>query len=145
MIQPVPQAHAIKQGARAGDTRGNVAAGQLVRQQDVFFRGQGGKQLVALENEANLPTSDKSQFVFTQAGDVDAVNDDGPRSHRIEAGEQPQQRTLAAAGSAHDGNKLSRRNFKVDTAKDFDAMAPAVETFGEVPGGQYRHSFYYGV
>jgi hypothetical protein len=148
MLQTIAQADAFKQRAGARDPRGDIPAGELVRQQDVFLSGQGREQLVTLENETNLPTSDKSQFVFAQPGDVDAVEDNGSRGGGIEAGEQSEQGAFAAAGGPHDGDKLAGRDIEIDAAEDVDAMAPAFEALGEVPGGQNRgadgHFFYYG-
>ena len=67
VIQAIAQAHAFEQGTGPGDSRGDVAAGKLVRQQDVFFGGQGREQLVALENESDLAAADQRQLVFAQA------------------------------------------------------------------------------
>jgi len=148
VIQAIAQTHAFEKRAGALQTLGDVAAGKLVRQQDVLFGGQGGEQLVALENEANLPAADQRQLVFAQTGDVDAIEYDGPRRSRIETSEQPEQRALAAAGGPHDGHELARRDLKVDAAQDIDAMAAAIKALGKIPGGQNRgddrHFFYYG-
>jgi acyl-CoA thioesterase-1 len=144
VIQAIAQANAFKQRASAGDSGGDFAARKLVRQQDVFFGGQGGEQLVTLEHESDLAAADQRQPVFLQARNIDAVYDDGPRSSRVETGEQTEQRALSTSGGTHDGDELAGRNIEVDAAEDFNAMAPAVEAFGKVPGGENGHFFYYG-
>ena len=148
VIQAIPQADAFEQRAGTGDSRRDVAAGELVWQQDVFFGGQGREQLVALENESDFTAADQRQLVFAQSGDVDAVEDDGSRRGRIEAGEQTEQSAFAASRCPHDGYELSSGDLEVDTAQDLDAMAAAIQAFGEVAGGKNRgddrHFFYYG-
>src|SRR6185369_13800979 len=148
VIHSVGQPDAFEQRLCPDDTGWYVAAGQLVRQQDVFFGGQRGKQLVALENESDFAPPHQRQLIFGQPGDVHAVNHDGPRGRRVQSCQQPEQRALAAPRSAHDRDKLAGRDFQINSAKDLDAMAPAIEGLGEIPGGKnrrgVRHFFYYG-
>ena len=54
-----------------------------------------------------------------------------PGGRRIQAGQQPQQRALAAARGAHDGGELSARNFQIDALQDVHAMRAGVDGLGK--------------
>ena len=53
-----------------------------------------------LEDETNPPAAQPRQRVFVERGDVDPVDDDPSGRRRIEAGNQAEQRRLAAARRA---------------------------------------------
>jgi len=56
VIQTIAQSHAFEQGARAGNARGNVAAGKLVGQQNVFLSGRN------LQRTYVMPYADVSTY-----------------------------------------------------------------------------------
>src|SRR5271166_1715613 len=45
-------------------TTAAIAPGQLIRQQDIFFRRQRGQQMVGLKNEADFAAAQQSHAVF---------------------------------------------------------------------------------
>ena len=111
MIAAIQQADAFEQFAGALGTVDAVAAGQFIRQQNIFFGRQGGQQMVGLKNEADFAAAQQRHAVFIQAGDVLAIQNDPARSGRIEAGQKAQQRALAAARRSHDGDEFAALQF----------------------------------
>src|SRR6185312_11080802 len=100
VIGAVGEADAIEQRVRA---RAGVArAAQLERDGDVFGGGERGDQLKGLEHESNFLTAELRARVLGQRAELGAVEDDGPGGGRVEAGEQAEQRRLAAAGRSDD-------------------------------------------
>ena len=74
------------------------------------MRRQRRDQVKELEHEPDLLAAQLRQGVLAERGDVDAVDHDRARRRRIEAGEQPEQRRLAAAGRTDDGHELPARD-----------------------------------
>jgi hypothetical protein len=86
MIHALTEPDASEQFAGAADAL-DVAAREFVREQNVLFGGEGGDELVALKDEADLAAADFGEFVFFEVGDVDAIKDDGTFARGVEAGE----------------------------------------------------------
>ena len=63
-----------------------------------------------LEHEADLLAAQLRQRVFVEPRDVDAVDHDRARRRRVEPGDQPEQRRLAAARRPDDRDELAARN-----------------------------------
>ncbi len=111
MIAAIEQANAFEQLAGALRPVDAVAAGQFVRQQDIFFRRKRRQQMVGLKDEADFAAAQQRHAVFVQAGDVLAVQNDSAGGGRVQARQQAQQRALAAARWSHDGDELAQFNF----------------------------------
>ena len=131
MIAAVQQADAFEQLAGALGPVDPVAAGQFIRQQNIFFGRQRGQQMVGLKNEADFAAAQQRHAVLVQAGDVLAIQNDLAGGGRVEAGQKSQQRALAAARWSHDGDELAALNFQIDATQNVDAMSGGGNAFGE--------------
>lgn len=130
VIQAFLQADADQKFARAGNAAGFLA-GEFGGQQHIFFRRQGWDELVGLKDESQLHAAHLGHLVFGEVGDVDAVEDDAASSGRVQPRQKTQKRTLSAAGSAHDGNKLAGGYVEVNTAQNIHAMGAGVDGPGQ--------------
>ncbi len=139
MIQAVAEADAFEQLTRTNSSGSGAAAQQFVGQEDVLFGGERGNQLVTLKDESDLAAADHGELVFAEAGDIGAVQHDAARGDRVEAGQQTEQRALAAAGSAHDGHELSGWDLEVDSAENLHAVRAGIDNLGEVSDCENRH------
>src|SRR5215475_5499967 len=70
--QPRAQAHRVHDGAEPGLVGG--AARDVQREGDVVRRGEGGQQVVGLEDEADVVTAQPGQPPFRQRGDLGAAD-----------------------------------------------------------------------
>ena len=89
------------------------APGNLHRHEHVLERRQRRQQVKELEHEADPLAAQPRQRVLVERRDVDAVDDDAPGRRRIETGQQPEQRRLAAArrpGDRDDAARLDARS-----------------------------------
>ena len=83
-------------------------AGDLERHAHVLPRGERRQQVEELEDEADALAAEPREIVFRHRRDVGAVDDDAPGRRRVEPGEQPEQRRLAAARRAGDRDDAGR-------------------------------------
>ena len=115
----------------AGTATAAAVAGEFHRQQHILFGGERRDQVIALENEADFAAADLRHLVLGEVGDVFTIEDHLAGAGRVEAGEQAEQRALAAAGRTHDGGELAARNEQVDALEDIHAVSTGVDGLGE--------------
>jgi acyl-CoA thioesterase I len=127
VIQAIAEPYIAQQSTCARGAFRYVATREFKWQQDVFFRGQCRDQLITLKHETDLAAANKRQLVFLQRSNVDTVHNHVAGGGGIEAGQQPQKRALPAARRAHDGDKLARRDCKIDAAKNLDSMGACID------------------
>ena len=89
-------------------------AGEFMREEDVFFGGEGGDELVALKDEADFGAADAGHVVLFQVGDIGAVEEDAASGWSVETGEEAEQCALAAAGCTHNCDKFAMRDLEGD-------------------------------
>jgi hypothetical protein len=124
------EADAIEEFAGAlGGLAGGAA--EFGGEQDVFFGGEGGDELVALENEPELAAAQAGEAVFRQADDLFAVEEDAAGGGVIESGEEAEEGAFAAAGGAHDGDELAGRDVEIEAAEDIDPVGGGGDGLGE--------------
>ncbi len=93
---------------RACPRRRVVGAGELERQHHVLERGERGQELERLEHEAEQPLAQRGARVLVERAERLAVHVDLARGRLVEAGEQSEQRRLAGARRADDGDRGAR-------------------------------------
>ncbi len=76
--------------------------------------------------------ADLGELVFGQVADGGAVEVDVAGGGRVEAGEQAEQRGLAAAGGAHDGDELALGDGEVEAFEDVDGAGAVADGFAQV-------------
>jgi hypothetical protein len=123
VMRAIRQPHFGEQRARAGRRIG--AVGNLDRHQHVLERGQRRQQVKGLEDEPDARSPQPRQVVLAQRGDVDAVDQDAPARGRVEPGDQPEQRRLAAAGRADDRDHPALGDRQVGGMQDRQRAAAA--------------------
>ena len=98
---------------------------KVLRQHDVFERGEVGNQVKLLEDEADFFRPDAVQILGGNPGHVFAVEPDFARSGTIEAADQIDQRGLAGTRRAHDGQPLAGCNLERNVIEGADDAAAA--------------------
>ena len=83
-----------------------------------------------LEDEADARAAQPRERVFVERGDVDAVEHDVPGRRRVEAGEQPEQRRLAAARRPGDRHDAPGLDGQVERMKDGQRAGAARHRLG---------------
>jgi hypothetical protein len=116
MIHAVTEADA---GEELAGAREAIAGGvEFVREEDVFERGERGDELIGLEDEADGLAADLGELVLGEIADCGPVEMDVAGGGRVKAGEEAQERGLAAAGRAHDGDELAPGDGEVEALED---------------------------
>ncbi len=116
VMHAIAEADAGEQLAGAGQA---VAFGvEFVREENVFERGEGGDELIGLEDEADGLAADLGKLVLGQVADGGAVEMHVAGGGCVEAGEQAEQGGFAAAGCAHDGDELTFGDGEVEAFED---------------------------
>src|SRR5262245_28896507 len=103
-MSPIRESDLVEQALRAS---GRIAPSRdFHRYQDVLEGRQRRDQVKELEHEADLLTAQPREVVFTEACDIDVVDQNLTGRWRIKAGDQAEKRRLAAARRAEHGEKL---------------------------------------
>ncbi len=121
VVPAVAEAHPREQLLRAGPP---VLAPQLQRDLDVLARGQGRDEVEGLEDEADRLRPHAGPLVLGERGEVVAVEHHAAAGRPVQAGEQAEQRALAAARGAGDGQEGAGLEVERGISKDGD-LAPA--------------------
>src|SRR5262249_39281001 len=120
-----------------------IAAGQLIRKQNVFLRGQRRDELIALKHKSDLLSSNQRQTVFVETRDIDAVDDHLTRGRRVEPRQQPEERTFPAPRRAHDRDELPLWDFEINAPQNLYTMRPGIDGFEQAARLKDGHYLYY--
>ena len=105
-------------------------AGDLHRHGDVLVRGQRRDEVEELEDEPDLLAAQPRERVLVEPRDVDAVDEHVAGRRRVEAGDQAEQRGLAAARRPDDRHELAaRRSCSVSGCRMVSGSVPLVTVF----------------
>ena len=131
VLQPRAEADLAEHvgGARARLGGGEAADAQ--RHRDVVERGELGQQMVELVDEAEMAVAPLALLGRVEGREVAAAEIDAARGRRLEAAEQMQQRALARARRADDGERLAAPDLEVDALQHVDVDARRAAAFGE--------------
>ena len=78
-----------------------------------------------LEHEPDLFAAQTRERVFVEPGDVDAVDEHGARGRRIQAGDEAEQRRLAAARWPDDRDELPVGNVQRERVENRERLVTA--------------------
>ena len=114
--QPLPQPDALEHlpGLRAGI----ALTAQLQRQHHVLQRRQVGQQLEALEHEAQVRAAQRGAAVLVEREHVLPTQPHRAFGRRVQAREDGQQRALARARGADDGDRLPGLQLEIDVMQN---------------------------
>src|SRR5205085_2409617 len=93
-----------------------VAVNKL-RDGDVAFGSQSGKQIEALENETDFVAAELRALPVAQCREVVAVNQDFATRRLRQAADHVKKRRLAASRRPHDRNRFSGQDLKIYAAQ----------------------------
>ena len=91
--------------------------GNVARDLDIAFGGQRGQQVEFLKHEADLAAAKLVRPASDMCGEVDAVDEHAAGVGVGEAAENIEERRLAAARRANDGDKLALFDCQRDAAQ----------------------------
>ncbi len=116
----------VSSAARAASAPPSGAPRDQQRQFHVLHRGEDRQQVVDLEDEAHAAGAVLGALAVGELGQVLAFEPDRAGVDGVEAGEGVEQRRLAAAGGAHDGDHLAALDGEVDAAQGVDPIGAGV-------------------
>ena len=116
---------------RALDAFAVAEAGDAERELDVLLGGEQRQQPERLEDEAELVAAQLREVLFGHGVDAFAVEGDFAAGGAVEAGEDVEQRGLAGAGAANEGEHLAGGDGERDIADGPDLVGAAFEAAGD--------------
>ncbi len=120
--------------ALAGDVPRVRAAEMGEAEADIGQHGEVGKQRVVLEHQAHAAA--RGRRVAAAPGDAAIAEGDLARVRRVQAGDEPQQRALPAAGGAEHRQDLARTERQRHVVqRQRPAVASAHARHRELPRG----------
>ena len=87
--------------------------------------------MIGLKDEPDLAAAQQRHLVFSERGDLLAIQHNLAAGGRIQPGQQAQQRALTAARRAHDGGELSARDLQVDSFENIYTVRTGVNGLRE--------------
>jgi hypothetical protein len=112
--QAVVEADPLHQLCELGAVR--LLTGDRERQEDVLLRGQHGKQVEELEDEADVLAPDTRDLVVRELAEPGSCDRDEAARRPVERGQDVHQRRLARARGAHDRRELAGLDLERDAA-----------------------------
>jgi acyl-CoA thioesterase-1 len=101
---------------------------------DVLEGGELGEQVVNLPHEPEEAVAKVGEAVFVEGGDVDVPVEDTAGGRTVEAAEEVQERRLAGAGFADDGDALSGIDAEVEILEHSELVVTRAVPAGEPEG-----------
>ena len=120
MAGAVAQLDAIEGFANALLALGTVHLGEAEGKLDVFFEGHARKELKGLKDDANGAAAVLGQRKRRQRGQIAAVNLDCTGTGAVQSRDEIEQRGLAGAGAAQQGEEGALGNFKTNAIERTD-------------------------
>src|ERR1700719_3462553 len=117
MMNPVAQANIDKRLGRAFFSRFRMHTSVNKRKLDIAQAGRAREQVKCLKDEANLPISNRGQFVIVHRRYVLSVKLVTSGSGGVQATKHVHERRFAATARSHDRDVLVAVNLKRDAAQ----------------------------
>ena len=136
VMQAAAKAHAFENPGGRGRRLRGLGAADLERHRHVVERAEFGQQVVELVDEAQVLVAQAALFGRIGMRNVLAEQLDLSGGGRIEPAHQVQQRALAGARSADDGQRFAGAHVQVDAVQHGEVDAPLVKALGEPAGLQ---------
>ena len=120
--------------ARLEPCERRTLAAHVEREADVLGGRQGGKQMIGLEDEADMLAPQRGELLGPEPGGRMAADADRAAGRRQHAAEHGQERGLAAARRAHQQGELAAGEREIDALERLDAPGALAEHLGDVGG-----------
>ncbi len=101
-----------------------VVSGDGTGDGDVFESGEFGKEMIVLENVADLTVAELGLLAAAHGVEVDAVDVDAALFRPLQTGESVEQSGFAGAAGATEKDTLATPDFQIDAVKHFDGFFP---------------------
>lgn len=105
-------------------------AGEHEGQIDVVAQGKGIQQVELLEDKAQMLAAEGRKLLFRHGVQVASAKEHLTSGGLVEPGENVEQRRLARAGFAHDGDKLAFAYGEMDIGQRMDGRAAEARDIG---------------
>jgi len=105
--------------------------------EDIFEDGALREQVVELEDEADGAVAEAGGGGGLERGEVGIGDSDTAGGGAVERTEEIEERGLAAAGGAGDGDGFAGANMEVEIAEDVNGARGSVVGFGDAGGGDH--------
>ena len=132
-VQPIAEPEQVEQLACPPIGRPTRRASEHRRDRHVLCSGHRVEQVEELEDDADRRPAMDGPGVAVQRAHLRPGDDDGALVGDVEAGDDRQQRRLAAPRRTGDGDELACRDGQVDAAQGAHRRRVAVERPLEVP------------
>ena len=140
MRQAIAQSKALEYGAGTRPRLGGRDARNAQRHFRVLERGELRKQMVELEDEADVLVPEGRQRFVCHGADVRIADPDGPGIGAIEAAQQVQQRALAHTGRADHRHHLAALDGQIEIAQHVQPLRADLIALVDVAGGEKGHA-----
>jgi hypothetical protein len=132
MAEPVGESDALQQGAGAILERGaRLRVGQR-RDQDVLQHRVLRQEMMVLEDESDRSIAEPGELRLRQRARVLTADPHRPGGRPVEGPDQVQERALAGAGGAGDGQRFTRGERQRDAVQDLDAVRAHLEALVDI-------------
>ena len=141
VVGAVPHADGLEGGAGGRVTAGLGDAVEHQRQADILDERQFGKQVVALEDEADPAPPDQRQVIVAEGRQVDSLEEHLPGGRPGDATEKVEERALSRPRGPGDGHELPWLDLDIDTTDRLHTgrRSGGGEALLEVFGAEDRH------
>jgi hypothetical protein len=143
MADAVRQPHPFEQRARTVLPFRRRKAANAQRHFDVFERGELGQQVMKLKNEPNMTVPESHPRRVVHLIDQGISNPNHPGVKRIKPAQKMQQRALAHAGRADDGDHFALFDGQIQTMEHFEAASRGPVRLDEPSNLDKRHAGYW--
>ena len=139
MPRPVTEPDALQHRLRLPFRLGRRHATDGQRHRDVLERREFRQQMMKLIDEAERAVAHLAAFRFGQRRERRAFDEYFASRWRVESAQQMQQRALAGARSADDGDTLARANVEIDAHQHRNVKRSIAIRLAKTLAGEHRH------
>ena len=125
------EADAFKGSGYAGAALGCGDALDQQREFDVFSRGEDGDEVEGLKDESDFDAAEGGEARRAEFGCIDTLDEDAAGGGLVDATDEVEQRGLAAAAGAGDGQELAGGDVEAGVAQGADKAMVKWEVSGD--------------
>ena len=138
MVAALGKAEALQQLVHLLLSGRAVAPLEHERQRQVLLRRECRDQVERLKNQADVPAAEEREVAVAHPFELSAVDDDAALVGHGQAGHEVEQRALAAAAGAHDGEELALGDLQAHAVERGHRPVTLAELLADVLDDQRR-------